>query len=140
MPFSCDRQVFLADTDSAGVVYFASLLRLCHEAYELSLAEFGIDLQQFFRSDSLAIPITHAEIDFFQPIYAGDRLTITLRGQKLSSATFQTKYAIFQQSGELVSQAQTKHTCICPKNRHKVDLPDQIDRWLLTVLSADGSC
>jgi len=140
LPFSCDRQVFLADTDSAGVVYFASLLRLCHEAYELSLAEFGIDLQQFFTSDRQAIPITHAEIDFFQPIYAGDQITISLSGQKLTSATFHIKYAIFQQSGQLVSQAQTKHTCICPATRHKIALPDQIDRWLLTVLSADGSC
>jgi Predicted thioesterase len=140
VPFSCDRQVFLADTDSAGVVYFASLLRLCHEVYELSLAEFGINLRQFCQSASLAIPITHAEIDFFQPIYAGDKLAISLSGQKLTSATFQLKYAICQHGGQLASRALTKHTCICPQTRHKIALPDQIDRWLLTVLSADGSC
>lgn len=140
MPFKCDRQVFLADTDSAGVVYFASLLRLCHEVYELSLAEFGVDLRQFFGSRSQAIPITHAEIDFFLPIYAGDQLTIRLSGEKLSSASFQLRYAICQHAGQLASQAQTRHTCICPQSRHKIDLPDQINRWLLTVLSADGSC
>lgn len=140
MPFSCDRQIFLADTDSAGVVYFASLLRLCHEVYELSLREFGIDLQQFFTSDRQAIPITHAEIDFFQPIYAGDQITISLSGQKLTATTFQLKYAICQPNGQLASLALTQHTCICPTTRHKIALPDQINRWLLTVLSADGSC
>ncbi len=140
MPFRCDRRVFLGDTDSAGVVYFAEVLRLCHEVYELSLAEFGVDLQEFFRSPNWAIPITYAEIAFFQPIYAGDKLSISLSGQKLTPASFELQYVLCKGAQQLVSRAQTKHTCICPQTRHKIPLPEPIDRWLLTVLSADGSC
>jgi hypothetical protein len=38
MPFSYVRTVRLADTDAAGVVYFARTLSICHEAYEAALA------------------------------------------------------------------------------------------------------
>jgi len=34
MTFAYDRKIHFADTDSAGVVYFARLLSICHEAYE----------------------------------------------------------------------------------------------------------
>ncbi len=140
MPFWCDRQVFLGDTDSAGVIYFAHLLRLCHEVYELSLASAGINLQDFFCSPHQAIPITHAEIAFLQPIYPGDKLTIRLSGQKLTADTFQLQYAIFKGAEQLASCAHTKHTCICPRTRHKIPLPDPINRWLLTVLPLDDPC
>ncbi|MDJ0549913.1 MAG: 1,4-dihydroxy-2-naphthoyl-CoA hydrolase, partial [Microcystis aeruginosa] len=33
---SYERLIYLADTDAAGVVYFAHLLSICHEAYEFS--------------------------------------------------------------------------------------------------------
>ena len=38
MPFSYSRSVRFADTDAAGVVFFANYLALCHEAYEEALA------------------------------------------------------------------------------------------------------
>jgi hypothetical protein len=37
----------------AGVVYFAHLLSICHEAYEFSLAQFGINIKDFLK-DSLS--------------------------------------------------------------------------------------
>ncbi|MBD2021122.1 1,4-dihydroxy-2-naphthoyl-CoA hydrolase, partial [Leptolyngbya sp. FACHB-36] len=45
MPFVYSRTVRFSDTDAAGVVYFASALSICHEAYEASLAAVGVDLR-----------------------------------------------------------------------------------------------
>jgi len=36
MPFTYSRTVHFADTDAAGVVFFANFLAICHEAYEES--------------------------------------------------------------------------------------------------------
>ncbi|XGB38553.1 MAG: hypothetical protein LVT47_09140 [Cyanobacteria bacterium LVE1205-1] len=47
MPFTYTRSLWLRDTDTAGVVYFTSVLELCHEAYEASLMETGIQLHFF---------------------------------------------------------------------------------------------
>ena len=48
MTFAYDRKIHFADTDSAGVVYFARLLSICHEAYEHYLENLGVDLRSFF--------------------------------------------------------------------------------------------
>ena len=44
MPFEYQRTVHFADTDAAGVVFFANYLAICHEAYEESLGAAGIGL------------------------------------------------------------------------------------------------
>ena len=48
MAFTLRRVIRFQETDAAGVVYFANLLALCHEAYEASLAHAGIALKPFF--------------------------------------------------------------------------------------------
>ncbi len=44
------RTIHFSDTDAAGVVYFSTLLSICHEAYENSLQVAGIELKTFFTS------------------------------------------------------------------------------------------
>ena len=46
MSFAYSRTIHFADTDAAGVVYFARYLSICHEAYEEALAAAGIDMKQ----------------------------------------------------------------------------------------------
>lgn len=70
MSFIYTRTVRFGDTDAAGVVYFANVLAICHEAYESSLAASGIDLKAFFSQGVIAIPIVHASIDFCVPCFA----------------------------------------------------------------------
>lgn len=47
MPFTYNRTVRFQDTDAAGVVYFANVLGICHEAYEESLEASSINLKDF---------------------------------------------------------------------------------------------
>ncbi|MHC5822651.1 MAG: acyl-CoA thioesterase, partial [Nostoc sp.] len=52
MPFTYNRTVRFQDTDAAGVVYFASVLSICHEAYEESLEASSINIKDFFTNPS----------------------------------------------------------------------------------------
>jgi 1,4-dihydroxy-2-naphthoyl-CoA hydrolase len=61
MPFDYFRTVRFADTDAAGVVFFANYLVFCHEAYEESLAANGIELQTFFKTTGLVFPFQKAK-------------------------------------------------------------------------------
>lgn len=123
------RTIHLRDTDAAGVVYFTSLLSICHEAYEASLQAFNINLREFFQDPSTAIPVTHAEIDFSQPLFAGDRLEIALKAQILRENGFEIKYEIFRESNS-VAQAKTRHVCINPKTRQKQALSETMLKWI----------
>ena len=121
------RTLRLGDTDAAGVVYFASLLSICHEAYEDFLEQKGYSLQIFLKNSDLILPITHAEIDFLAPLQCGDRLTIHLQFLPMDTARFALQYAVYRADveGEKPSaQALTRHIAIHPVTRRKVTLPD----------------
>ena len=73
MAFVYQRKIRFRDTDAAGVMYFTNALSICHEAYEESLMHCGIDLRHFFANGEMAVPITHASIDYRRPSYCGQR-------------------------------------------------------------------
>lgn len=132
MKFNYLRQVYLGDTDAAGVVYFAKGLEICHEAYEESLNEAGISLNQMIRERKIALPIVHAEIDFLRPVFCGDRLQIGLNGSMINDSEFAIAYQIFpgDNPAPVLIKAQTRHVCINPQIRQRIELPAAILEWL----------
>ncbi len=126
------RTVYFSDTDAAGVVYFASVLSMCHEAYEASLAAVGINLKTFFRNPEVAIPITQAEIDFYRPLFCGDRVTIPLNALPLSESEFQVTYQVLcaTSADTCFATAKTRHVCINPALRRRIPLPELMQQWL----------
>ncbi|MEG3849497.1 thioesterase family protein [Microcoleus sp. herbarium19] len=132
MSFIYTRTVRFQDTDAAGVVYFANVLAMCHEAYEASLAASGIDLKAFFSNPEVAFPITHASVDFFRPMFAGDRLTIQLTPKQVAGDGFEIAYQVF--SGEvtekMAAKAVTEHVCIDAVSRTRKQLSENLMQWV----------
>jgi len=129
MVFTYYRIVHFQDTDAAGVVYFANVLGICHEAYEASLRASDINLKAFFTNPFLALPVVHASLDFMRPMYCGDNLIISLLPQKIGFAKFEIAYQITLDE-VLVAKAITRHVCIEANTRNKQELPDEIINWL----------
>ena len=92
------RSVRFGETDAAGVVHFAHLLRWCHEAYEESLERFGIPAAALFPTPggapAVALPIVHCQADFLRPLVCGDALTIRLAPQPLDGGGFEVRYCV----------------------------------------------
>ena len=130
MSFSYQRIIRFQDTDAAGVVYFANVLAMCHEAYEESLAASGINLKVFFSNSDIAIPIVHASVDFFRPMFCGDKISICLVPQQINHEKFEVTYELFGVTEEIYAKAITRHVCISPINRNKEAIPDDIIQWL----------
>ena len=132
MSFSYARRVYLGDTDAAGVVYFSKVMEICHEAYEESLNAVGVSIQQMLRQGQIALPITHAEIDFFRPLVCGDRLQINLTASQINSSEFAIAYFLFHKDNlaKTLVKATTRHVCINPQIRSRVDLPIIMLDWL----------
>jgi 1,4-dihydroxy-2-naphthoyl-CoA hydrolase len=127
-----DYTVCLADTDAARVVYFANMLRICHEAYEYNLARAGIDLGEFLGKSKMAIPIVSCRARFLLPVYYGDRLSIFVKPESIGETEFQLDYEIKSTmvEGKVLAIASTNHVCIDVKSRSRCNLPDSIRRWL----------
>ncbi|MDB9339084.1 MULTISPECIES: acyl-CoA thioesterase [Cyanophyceae] len=131
MSFTYNRTIHLQDTDAAGVVYFANVLCMCHEAYEASLEASNIHLKAFFTHPSVAFPIVHANVDFFRPMFCGDKLEVSLFPHKLGVNKFEVTYEIMVEN-VLVSKAVTRHVCIDAVSRSKQDLSAEMIQWLET--------
>ena len=77
------------------------------------------------------MPITHASIDFFKPMFCGDRIAITLTTEILSSTEFQINYQLFFGEGDkAIAKAVTKHTCIDVATRKRCNLYPALLEWL----------
>lgn len=132
MPFTYNRTVRLVDTDAAGVVYFANVLVMCHEAYEESLATCHINLKTFVSNSATAFPIVHAAVDFLQPMFCGDQVLIQLESKQISNTVFEINYQIFAAAlrEQRLAKAITRHVCINPISRTRTPLPEVITQWL----------
>ena len=131
MTFTYNRTIRFSDTDAAGVVYFANLLSICHEAYEASLEASGINLKDFFSNSSLAFPIVHANVDFFRPMFCGDKLDVQLIPQNLNVDKFEIAYEVLVNDVVFV-KAITRHVCIEVSSRSKRELTGEMMQWLET--------
>ncbi|MEE3718861.1 acyl-CoA thioesterase [Tumidithrix elongata RA019] len=146
MPFTYHRTIRFQDTDAAGVVYFANVLSICHEAYEASLIAVGIDLKSFFRNPNFAIPIAHVDIDFYKPMFCGDRIVVELTPQQSDRQEFEIHYRIFAELSESldiqeknstnsadskpICKAFTRHVCINPSTRTRAEISAKMEQWL----------
>ncbi len=128
--FIYHRTIRFHETDAAGVVYFANILTLCHEAYEASLANAGINLQDFFGGVTLAVPIVHASVDFRRPLHCGDEVAIALSPHRLNETTFEIRYCLSNAAEKTVATALTRHVCIDSTSRQRHPLSPDLAQWL----------
>ncbi|MBD2307690.1 acyl-CoA thioesterase [Chroococcidiopsis sp. FACHB-1243] len=129
MTFTYTRTIRFQDTDAAGVVYFANVLSICHEAYEESLAASGVNIQAFFSKSSVAMPIVHASADFFRPMFCGDKILIDLTPKYMGDDYFEVTYKMVDAGDREVAKVLTEHVCIDPKSRKRQQLPSEIVQW-----------
>ncbi|MEO1619486.1 MAG: thioesterase family protein [Cyanobacteria bacterium J06632_3] len=166
MPYCHSRVIRFHETDAAGVVYFANLLTLCHEAYEAALAAGGFVLSDFFSAaDDFAVPIVHTEADFYRPLRCGDRIQIQLTPKQLTPHSFEIAYALYPEAASSepasskpsssapsaspstsqgaiskpLATALTRHVCISPQMRHRQALTPELIRWIATLAAPTPS-
>src|SRR6266540_6189808 len=119
MPFSYHRTVRFADTDAAGVVFFANYLAICHEAYEESLAAAGIELQGFFQNTGVVVPIAKSSAEYLRPLRPGDKLRITATPEALTPNSYVVRFEIYKLSPveKLAARISTEHVATSPAKR-----------------------
>ncbi len=126
------RTIRFADTDAAGVVYFANYLSICHEAYEESLAAAGIALPAFFGAERVLIPIARSSAEYLRPLACGDRITVTVAPARLGPDSFAIAYEV-RRAGppeKLAARVRTEHVCISGQSRERQPLPPALADWI----------
>ena len=73
-----------------------------------------------------------AEIDFLRPLFCGDRIQVSLDVSPIDKSEFAIAYEIYAQNNleRVLVKAQTRHVCINPRLRQRIDLPETMLEWL----------
>lgn len=119
-------------TDAAGVIYFAQVLDLAHEAYEALMEDAGCPLATFLRPNSIHLPIIRSEADFRLPMRSGDRLRIEISVTHIGARSFATTSRILvEPEAAVAAQVTLYHCCVYPDGHGATDIPD----WLRAALT-----
>lgn len=134
MAFAYHRTIHFAETDAAGIVFFARYLMLCHEAYEESIAAAGLDVARVFSTaDGLMLPITRSHAEYLRPLRAGDKVRISVAPTRLNDHSFSLAYEITRLTetiDKIAARATTEHTCIAVATRERTTLPPELAAWI----------
>jgi 1,4-dihydroxy-2-naphthoyl-CoA hydrolase len=133
MPHTYHRTVHFADTDAAGVVFFANFLSICHEAYEEALAGSGIDLRTFFAENAVIVPIMKSEADYLRPLFCGDKIRVSLTPSPISDTSFEIRFEIVKLGliEKVSARVHTVHVCTSPGKKARAPLPPALTKWVL---------
>ena len=113
----------LHDTDAAGLIFSANIIRICHHAYEALLEEIGFGMARLFEQRTMGLPIVHIEADFTRPLAVGGKVEIFARVALVGRSSYRMSYELRDVSGEVCATAATVHVCVDPRSRQPMDLP-----------------
>lgn len=132
MPYTYTRTIRLADTDAAGIVFFANTLALCHEAYEAALTAAGLPVQSFIAGGDIIVPIAKSTVDYLRPLQCGDRVSIELTPSRLSENSFALDFVITRLGppDKVAARARTEHVSTSRSRRERTALPAALVAWV----------
>lgn len=122
--FQTKERLSFYDCDPAGIIFYASLLKIAHTAYEKLLAEVSPD-RDFFFDKELVLPIIHCEADYLKPLKAFDEIDVNIAIKELRENSFELNYD-FNVNGNMYAKAKTVHVCVNKLTFEKTSLPVEL--------------
>jgi YbgC/YbaW family acyl-CoA thioester hydrolase len=127
--FSTKARVYFFDADPAGIIFYASLFKFVHTAYEDFMKSLHTERNYFF-DDNIVLPIVHAESDYKKPIKVGDNLKINVTVSQVRESSFELSYIFYNESDALVAAAKTVHAAVDKASFKKTALPADLRKKL----------
>ena len=93
------------------------------DSYQDIFPDFSISKSQ------IIFPIVNCEANFLAPIKIGDFLKIKIAPHKINPHLFQVN-SFFIKNGNKVAEGKIIHSSLDVDSRNKIDLPDQLERWI----------
>lgn len=130
--FQTDKKVYFYDADPAGIIFYASIFKFAHYAYEDLMRSLNLDKNYFF-DDEVILPIIHAQSDYFSPIKVGEKLIISVTISQLRDNSFELSYKFTDVNDIIRASAKTVHVCVDKKTFKKIHIPEQLLEKLKAV-------
>lgn len=126
--FQTKERLSFYDCDPAGIIFFASLLKIAHTTYEKFLAHISPN-RNFFFDKEFVLPIIHCEADYHKPLKAFDEIDVSVVVKDVRDNSFELNYK-FEIDSKLYAEAKTIHVCVEKNKFEKTSLPIQLKEKL----------
>jgi acyl-CoA thioester hydrolase len=93
-------RVYIEDTDSGGIVYYANYLRFAERARTEMLRSAGISHARMMAEDGLVLAVRRCEVEYLRPARLDDELLIETRVAGLGGATIDLAQRIRRLDGD----------------------------------------
>ena len=107
LSFNWPVRVYFEDTDSGGIVYYASYLKFMERARTEWLRGRGIDVEELARKDRVLFAVRSLELDYRQPARLSDALRVSVVLERARRASLE----LWQ---EVIREAQPLCACALP--------------------------
>ena len=118
------------DTDAAGRIYFANLLRIAHEAFEAFMHSIKWDIGMLLKEGDFLFPVVHVEADYTEPLSVGDELTVEVTVGRIGETSCTLLYRFIKKGKHAAGSAQIIHVTVNKQTNKPCPIPDQLRRDL----------
>lgn len=119
------------DADAAGILFYARLFDIFHDAYVCFLEELGRPLWKSIETSDTMIPLVHAEADYLSPLRFGDPIKVAIGVKRLGKKSFTLQYSVNrQEDGRMAATGETVHVAVDRENFQSVILPKGLQQAL----------
>lgn len=128
--FSTPVRVRYADTDAAGVCYYANYLAFFEVGRVELLRDLGLPIREA-EARGYVFPCVEARLRYHRPAFLDDLLTVELWVTQVRRSSFSFAYQVLR-GGELVASGQTRHAAVDPVTLR----PERLPEWLMALFDA----
>ncbi|MBP5534650.1 MAG: tol-pal system-associated acyl-CoA thioesterase [Alphaproteobacteria bacterium] len=119
-----DLRVYYEDTDAGGIVYHANYLCFAERARTEFLHKLGLSNHKML-SEDIGIVVSHLEIDYKQPAFLEDKLTVETSVLKMGAATMLLKQDI-KRDGILIAGLKVSVAFVCMSAKRPIRIPQEL--------------
>jgi acyl-CoA thioester hydrolase len=119
-----------ADTDAAGVCYYANYLAFFEVARVELLRSLGLPIREA-EARGFVFPCVDAHVRYVRVALLDDLLSVALWPMELRRSSFAFGYEVTRE-GELIATGETRHAAVDPATLRPRRLPD----WFRTLFEA----
>jgi acyl-CoA thioester hydrolase len=128
--FSTPVRVRYADTDAAGVCYYANYLAFFEVGRVELLRHLGLPIREA-EARGFVFPCVEARVRYLRPALLDDLLAVELWVSEVRRSSFSFAYRVLR-GDELVASGETRHAAVDPGDLRPARLPD----WMLALFEA----
>lgn len=124
--FTVRRNIRFADSDPAGIVFYAEFFRMFNDLFEDWLIErLGIDFARQFQEEQRMFPLVHVEVDFKEARRMGQTMDLSLILTRLGRSSI--SYDVVGHDGDLEILRGSFVTVVASKQTMStIDIPPDI--------------